>query len=536
MTSDPDRLPTHAHPSRRAALRGALGLALATVATRLPADEASGARAGADPLAAWEAFDFDVLTDRMRLAATRDHAPRPGLGAPWNDLDYDEYRRLAFDTDRARWAGPKSDWQLHAYAPGWLFGEAVEIHEVVDGRARPLRFGFEDFRVNGAALAERLADEAFPGIAGFRLNTPLNAPGRFDEVVSFLGASYFRALGQGNVYGLSARGLAVNTAIGGEEEFPAFTAFWLNRPGPGDDAVTFCAALESPSVTGAFRFALRPGATTEIDVEARLFPRRDVGQLGIAPLTSMYLFGPGDRGRFDDFRPAVHDSDTLVVSSAAGDVARPLANPPRLGNSYIGTRSPRTFGLAQRGRRFEDFLDAEALYERRPSLMVEPLGDWGRGAVRLIEIPSDLEVNDNIVAFWVPDAPARAGDALRFAYRMHWGATPPGALPQTAHVLRSLAGKGGVSGVDEDNGHRKFVIDFSGGDLAEPFDGEGIIPRVTASGGTVGETVLSRIDPSGVWRLVIEVAAPEGAVVELRADLAHGDAPLTETWLYQWQT
>ena len=509
-------------------LQGSVALALATVAA--PAAAQTEAPAGG------EAFSFETLVERMRQSAAQPYEPRPEVGAPWNDLDYDDYRRLSFDTERARWSGPRSDWQLHAYAPGWLFRETVAIHEVVDGRARRIDFGADDFRVFGEALEERLAQEAFPGISGFRLNTPLNDPDRFDEVVSFLGASYFRALGQGNVYGLSARGLAVNTATGADEEFPAFTAFWLDRPAPGAAEITFCAALESPSVCGAYRFVLRPGETTEIDVDARIFMRRDVVQLGIAPLTSMFLFGPSDKGRFDDFRPAVHDSDTLILSSDDAELARPLANPLRLGNSYIGARTPRRFGLVQRSHDFASFLDAEARYERRPSMVVEPLDDWGRGTVRLIEIPSDLEINDNIVAFWVPDAPARAGDALRFAYRTHWGLRPPGMVPSGAHVLRSLAGKGGVSGVRGDNGHRKFVIDFAGGRLGEPLDPQEIVPRVVAIGGDVGESVLSRIDPSGIWRLVIEVAAAEGSVVELRADLALDDAPLTETWLYQWQT
>ncbi|SHJ20930.1 glucan biosynthesis protein [Wenxinia saemankumensis] len=495
---------------------------------------AQEAAAGAQDAPAGTPFSFDILTGRMR-EQSRSAYRAPELPEGFlQDLDYDDYRHIQFDPRRARWAGDGAPFQLHAYHLGWLFEEPVEIHEVVDGSARRLGFTTADFEYRGAFAEAVPQDADLPGIAGFRLNAPLNDPARYDEVVSFLGASYFRALGRDNVYGLSARGLAINTAMGGDEEFPRFSAFWVERPADGADRAVFYASLESPSVTGAYRFVLRPGETSVIQVTARLFFRETVDQIGVAPLTSMFLFGPADQGAFDDYRLAVHDSEVLQLETDGGTFVRPLANPPRLANSYLGAVDPRGFGLYQRSRAFGDYLDAGAHYERRPSLRVEPMGDWGPGAVRLIELPSDLEANDNIVAFWVPEAGAAAGDEREYSYRLHWGMAPDPELSQTARIVRTLAGHGGVAGVDPLLDRRKFVIDFEGGPLAELDLESGVEARVSASGGEILETALTPVEGTGLWRLVIEARGDDGAIVELRAALHLDEAPLTEIWLCQW--
>ncbi|MGZ9811651.1 glucan biosynthesis protein [Pseudoroseicyclus sp. H15] len=486
--------------------------------------------------AAGEAFSFDILTDRMRTksrsAYRAPEIPDPGLG----ELDYDSYRLIQFDPAQARWKGEDAPFELHAYHLGWLFAEPVELYEVTDGSARPITFTYADFQYRGD-LAEAVPEDAtqpLPGVAGFRINAPFNTPGHYDELVSFLGASYFRALGKDNVFGISARGLAINTAMGRDEEFPRFSAFWVERPADNADRVVIYASLDSPSVTGAYRFVLRPGETTQMEVTARLFFREAVDQIGVAPLTSMYLFGPGDEGEFDDFRAAVHDSEVLLLETDAEDFLRPLNNPPHLANSFIGAYNPRGFGLYQRQRDFGDYLDSGAFYERRPSLRVEPIGDWGQGFVRLIELPSTLEANDNIVAFWVPEAGAAAGDEREFAYRLHWGMEPGPDRSQTAQIVRTLSGHGGFAGVEPLTDRRKFVIDFEGGRLAELDGGSGVEADVTAGGGQILESALFPVRGTGLWRLVIEVQGPEGGIVELRAALTLDDEPLSETWLYQW--
>lgn len=482
-------------------------------------------------------FSFDWLTEEMRIAALGPAKPAETISGFLADFDYDDYQRVRFRRERNRWADTEGlPFYLNAFHLGWLFNEPVHMYEVIDATARPMTFSTRDFDYSDVKTVIP-EDFDMPGVAGFRLMTPLNRADHYDELAAFLGASYFRALGRHTLYGLSARGLAVNTGLSGGEEFPRFTDFWIERPTDSAEAVVVHAALRSKSVTGAYRFVLHPGETTVIDVTARLFMREDVQQLGIAPLTSMFLFGAADRGNFDDFRPAVHDSDHLVLNTRGGDTfVRPLVNPARLGNSYLNAQGPVSFGLVQRERDFENYLDAQAHYERRPSLMVEPIGDWGAGSVRLLEIPSDLEGNDNIVAYWVPQAPARKGDSFEVSYRLHWGLAPAGdRAPDRAHVIRTRTGKGGVAGVKGTTNRKKFVIDFEGGRLTGLGPEAEITPKVTVMRGELAQAILSRIDGTDSWRLVIE-AVPEGGdtSMELQAALVGYGRTLSETWLYQW--
>ncbi len=479
-------------------------------------------------------FDFDILTAEMRARAKKAPAAPEQAELPLGPLGYDDYRLIAFKAERARWRGAETPFRLHAFHMGWLFEEPVRLYDLREGMARPMRFGTQDFDYRG-----RLSDKAgemadLPGVAGFRLNAPLNRPDREDEMVAFLGASYFRALGRDSRYGLSARGVAIDTATSRAEEFPRFTRFWLET---GERAVTIYAALEGETLTGAYRLVVTPGRETEINVTARLFFRRAPEQLGIAPLTSMFLFSEKNRAAFDDYRPAVHDSDGLRIERRDGDVIwRPLNNPPRLASSYFGEESPRAFGLYQRDRAFEAYQDSGARYDRRPSLRVEPTGDWGRGAVRLVEIPTDLEANDNIVAFWVPEGKISAGDEREFSYRLLWGDLPLDPASEIAHVAETRAGAGGVSGVESTAGTRKFVIDLKGGAL-ERLSGDAEVElKAEAHGGEITSRTLERIEASGQWRAVLDVSAAPNATVELTAHVAGYGRKLSESWLYQWIT
>lgn len=480
-------------------------------------------------------FSYDLLAQEMKARAAKPHEERTLTNSPLTKLTYDDYQRIQFNSDKARWQGKDEMFRLEAFYLGWLYKSPVELYQVVDGKATPLVFNNEDFHFYKPISAKIPETGPLPGVAGFRLNTPLNRPDKFDEVVSFLGASYFRALGRGNVYGLSARGLSVNTAIAGSEEFPVFTDFYLEKPAAGAETVTLYAALESPSLTGAYRFIIRPGDATTMEITVQLFLRADIQQLGIAPLTSMYLFGGNDPGSFSDFRPEVHDSDGLLIDDG-GDLRywRPLNNPPDLATSYFAAENPRVFGLMQRDRNWSDYLDAQALYNLRPSLKVEPLGDWGKGAVRLVEIPSESEANDNIVAFWIPNAPAKAGDALTFAYRLSWGMLPLPADEGLAHVRRTRTGFGGVAAGKPQTNIRKFVVDFEGGLLGNlPSDGD-VKLRLSVAKGKVEQQTLSKIEGTKTWRLVVDVSAPKGNVIELSAVVVGYGRTLTETWLYQW--
>lgn len=517
--------------SRRALLAGVGGLALLHCSTSLTMAQTAA------PAVASLPFDFDRLTAEMRAMAATDAVPPTPASGFFLDFGYDDYQAVQFNPKQARWAGSDAGFQLHAFHLGWLFTEPVALFEVEGGLARPMGFSTDDFRYGDRVKDRVPLHDPLPGVAGFRLNAPLNRADLFDEVVAFLGASYFRAVGRGNGYGLSARGIALNTATGTPEEFPRFSRFWIEQPVPFARTVTVCAALESASCTGAYRFVITPGTDTVMEVTARLFFRTEVGQMGIAPLTSMFLFSEKNRAHFDDFRPNVHDSDGLVIHRRDGDrIWRPLNNPARLSESWFAEVSPLAFGLMQRDRDFANYQDAVAHYERRPSLLVEPLGDWGRGAVRLVEIPTDLEVNDNIVALWVPEAQPSPGEMQEFAYRLHWGALPVDPMADTAFVLETRAGAGGVSGVANTDGARKFVVDFAGGMLASLPPDAKIEPVARASGGTISVLTLSKIDGQDIWRLVIDVLPEAGATVELSAYVAGYGRKLTETWANQWVT
>ena len=500
-----------------------------------PAAFAQDAAAPEQTAPAGEAFSFDLLSERMQQASQSDPASPAQVQGFLADLGYDAYQRIRFSKDHARWSDDEAArFRLHAFHLGWLFKEPIRMHEIVDGQALPMGFGVEDFDYSSYE-GDVPQDLDMPGVAGFRLHNQLNRADTWDELVAFLGASYFRALGRDNVYGLSARGLAINTGLSDGEEFPRFTEFWLERPQPGSDHMTLYAALESNSVTGAYRFVITPGETTTMDVTARLYMRNDVAQLGISPLTSMFLFDGADPGAFYDYRSSVHDSSALVMNVGETTFYRPLKNPSRLASSYLGAENPTSFGLVQREREFDQYLDAQAHYEKRPSLMVQPLGNWGKGTVRLLEIPSELEANDNIVAYWVPEDPARAGDALEFSYRLHWGMTPPGdRSEELGQVVRTRSGEGGVSGVEKETDARKFVVDFSGGLLRNLSPDAEVVPEITVQQGAVTQTSLSRISGTDIWRLVMDVEGEPRTAVELRASLKGYGRTLTETWLYQW--
>jgi periplasmic glucans biosynthesis protein len=524
--------------SRRAVMAGLGGLAILHCSTTLAGPAmAQSAPAVVEPVAASLPFDFDLMTEEARTLSQSPTVPAAKASGFFTDFNYDDYQAIQFNPERAHWAGPEAGFHLHAFHLGWLFAEPVLMYEVEAGTAQPITFSTDDFLYYDRVKDRVPAHEPLPGVAGFRLNVPLNRADMFDEVVAFLGASYFRALGRGNGYGLSARGLAINTGMGKPEEFPRFTRFWIEKPVPFAREITVYAMMESASCTGAYRFVIRPGTVTEMDVTARLFFRNDVDQIGIAPLTSMFLFSEKNRGDFDDFRPNVHDSDGLVIHRHDGDhIWRPLNNPVRLSESFLVEDSPKAFGLMQRDRDFANYQDAASHYERRPSLLVEPLTDWGRGAVRLVEIPSRQEVNDNIVAFWVPEAKPVVGQMTEFAYRLNWGALPVDPTADIAYVKETRAGVGGVSGVENTDGSRKFVIDFTGGMLMALPDGADVTPVVTVSNGSIAVQTLSKIESENTWRLVLDVIPVPGTTMELSAHVAGYGRKLTENWLYQWVT
>lgn len=470
-----------------------------------------------------EPFDRAVLEARAADLARRRHVlpPRPEA-LDRERLTYDQYRAIRFKRDASIWAREDRTFAVDLFYPGFIFDTPVNVNLVVGNVARRVLFTNDVFEYGPEVPV--IEDRAGLGYSGFRVRAPINKPDYRDEFLVFQGASYFRAVGRDQVYGLSARGLAVRTASPQGEEFPTFTDFWIERPAPGAEQIVIHALLQSPSVVGAYTFTARAGEETVIDVEVALFPRVDLAAVGIAPLTSMFLFDATNRARFDDYRNAVHDSDGLQILNGRKErLWRPIANPRNLQVSSFMDDSPKGFGLVQRKRRFAEFEDAEAQYDRRPSAWVEPRGKWGRGHVELVEIPSDREINDNIVAYWQPGKPLAAGRRAAFSYRLRFTAEP-----LDASVARVVATRIGQALQSEDQ--RSFVIDFQGTGPVPP----DLKLRASSSAGEILAPRGQVVAQSGVYRVSFEFDPGRAALAEMRVDVLSKGRPWGETWLYRW--
>lgn len=473
------------------------------------------------------AFDFDDVAERARSQALRPYqsASRPPP-AELAALTYDQYRDIRFRPDHALWRQEQLPFELMFFHLGKFQTEAVSINEVTPGDVRHVRYKRADFDYGKNKLSPQTWGDM--GFAGLRAHYALTGGKYKDELVAFLGASYFRALGAGQRYGLSARGLAIDTAGGQGEEFPRFTEFWIVRPAVDARKLIIYALLDSPRVSGAYQFDINPGIETAMDVRSRIFLRAPVATLGIAPLTSMFAFGENQPHRVD-FRPEVHDSDGLMVATGDGEwIWRPLLNPNQTLTTSFSMRALRGFGLMQRDRNFSSFEDGEARYELRPSAWIEPVGSWGPGRVELMQFHTPDETNDNIVAYWVPEQPPAVGQPLDIAYRLHWqGAQqmrPPGAW-----VTQTRSGRGFAElGKDE----QQFVVDFTGPSLAALPGDTNVKAVVTASAnGQVIESNAYRVEATGAWRMTVRVKQLQPAQpTELRGFLQSETNALTETW------
>ncbi|MEO8367246.1 MAG: glucan biosynthesis protein [Pseudoxanthomonas sp.] len=474
-----------------------------------------------------DAFDADTVPALARqLAAAPYRKPAAEL-PPWlRDIGYDAYRDIRFNPARALWREQGLPFRAQFFHPGFLFKDRVQVFNVAGGLASEVLYSPDLFSFPAGTVPGRAANDL--GFAGFRLHGRLNRPDYFDEICAFLGASYFRAVAKGQNYGLSARGLALNTLQPQGEEFPVFRSFWLETPAADADALVVHALMDSPSVAGAFRFRIQPGIETVFDVQARLYPRVELAHAGIAALTSMYSFGASDRVGVDDYRPAVHDSDGLALWTGSGEqIWRPLQNPSTVQDSGFEDSNPRGFGLMQRQRDFADYADDEAHYERRPSLWVEPVGDWGKGSVQLIELPTADEYHDNIVAFWRPAAPLAAGTEHRFDYRLHW-CNAHAWNPAIARVADTRIGAVPKTGA------RRVVIDFQGDALNGVRPDPGIHADVWSNTGKVLNVVAHPLAATGGWRIGFELEPDGASAIELHARLLQGTQLLSETWLYRW--
>ncbi|HEY1613866.1 MAG TPA: glucan biosynthesis protein [Rhizomicrobium sp.] len=474
-------------------------------------------------------FSFAWLRQRAHSAAISAYvsppAPQPDLV---DTIDFDASQKIRFRADCALWKGTSATYPLRFFHLNKFVPNPVRLHAVEGRKAREILYSPRCFDYNGLSLAQKLQPDL--GYAGFRV---MDGQKVETDWLAFQGASYFRTSGQDNQYGASARGIAVNTALSTVEEFPRFSEFWIAES-PGTP-LTIYALLEGPSLTGAYKFEAVRGNGVVMDVHAELFIRTDVTRLGIAPLTSMYWYGENERTHAVDWRPEIHDSDGLALWTGGGErIWRPLIDPPRVQtNSFVDT-NPKGFGLMQRDRKFENYEDDGAFYNRRPGIWVEPRGNWGAGAVQLVEIPTDDEIHDNIVAYWQPSAPIKAGDQPVFDYRLYWQDSEPHPPHDIAEVVTTRIGRGGIPGRPSPKGQWKFVIDFQGGTLDAMPARYDVSPIVTLSRGKAENRYVIRVVGTNTWRAFFDVNVTGRDPLDLRCYLKLGDKTLSETWLYQF--
>ena len=478
-------------------------------------------------------FSIENVADLARKLAAKPFSPPPPIPEFLRQISYDDYRDIRFDTEQSLWKDTGSNFQVQFIHPGLYYTHSVAINIIDAQGIEELAFSPKLFSYGRNKFTDKIPADL--GFAGFRLAYPLNKKNEYNHVIVFAGASYFRAVAKDQVFGLSARGLAIDTGLPSGEEFPTFREFWLERPALQTRAMKVYALLDSQSLAGAYEFVVRPGERTIVEVRARLFERKRVKELGIAPLTSMFLFGEEKPRPPGEWRPEVHDSDGLLMASSTGEwIWRPLVNPAKLQVNYFELDNPRGFGLLQRDRRFLSYEDLETRHELRPNAWVTPAGNWGKGQVKLVEIPSPKEINDNIVAYWIPGNLPAPGQPFEISYRIHF---------QSADPLDAASGRVTATrlGAGDKEELKRFVLDFEGGKL-KSFPANAAI-RAAISAGKDGQLVqqnISKNSVTGGWRLAFQVKAPKDKPLHLRAFLYHEKDnlikdTLTETWSYLLQ-
>ncbi|GGF53214.1 glucan biosynthesis protein D [Paracoccus acridae] len=509
------------HLSRRHILQAALGSGAFFLLPHLAL--AQGAAGGSQP------FSLDWLRDMARDMAQRPHAPEE-IADPeiLDQVDYDSHNQVRFRPERSLWRGQGDTSPVQAFFPGMYFRNPVRIFTVEDGMATEVPFSLDLFDIPEGNPARQLTRTK--GFAGFRVQ---DARTEIDWM-AFLGASYWRTSGYSGQFGLSARGLAIDTAIpDGPEEFPLFTRFWL-EPAENGDLTTY-ALLDSPRATGAYRIESRRGDGVAQDITATVFLRDAVDRLGIAPLTSMFWFGKNTPHVSPDWRPEVHDSDGLEILAGNGErIWRPLNNPPGTMVNSFAAPGVKGFGLMQRERDFAQYQDDGVFYDRRASAWITPKGDWGDGSVVLTELRTDDEIHDNIVAFWQPAAPTARGQSHDFAYRLDWVRDNP-ATSAIAHFTASRLGAGGVPGQPRPKGVVKVVCDFKGPNLAGLSRDDGLSIAVSTAQAQVSNTAVYPVVGTDHWRALFDLsfADTSDAPIDLRAYVDHKGTAMTETLILQ---
>jgi len=496
---------------RRDFLKLAAGAALpapALLSTSATAQTQNGVEAAAALLATGP-FDPSKVIDLAR-AMSKQPMRRTPIELPENlqNLTYEQYAQIRRLPDSNIWANAQTGYAIEPLHRGFIFTAPMQI-----------------FGKNTAPTEKRDL-----GFAGFRILQTGSDGTR--EAAIFYSAGFYQTIARGQIPGVAARGLSIRTSETKAEEFPNFVATWIERPVLAANLITVHAILDSESIVGAYRFTIRPGEMTIIDTECTIFPRVAVDHYGLATMQGTYLYGPIDRRRGDDVRPGVYDISGLSMLSGKGEwIWRPASNRQTLQVSAFVDENPRGFGLLQRDRDFDAFMDDDQHWERRPSLWIEPIGDWGPGFVTLLEIPAEAQTNQNIVAYWRSRNSLAPGAEPSFAYRQYWCWTPP-ERPPFAIAVRSRSGRS--PGTPANARRRRFQIEFTGDILGDEKASPNVTPQATAATGSIVAVrqVLARDEKAS--RVTLDVDAGNEQACELRLLLESNGKPVSETWLFRW--
>lgn len=479
-----------------------------------------------------DAVRSTVVAKAESLSREKYQAP-PKIPGFLQNLSYDQYQGIRFKPQNSLWQEADSKFKVMLVPPGLFYTHPVQINVVSDGESEPLPFDKSSFDYPSGELEQQIPADL--GYAGFKVTFPLKGEDLQNQFLVFAGASYYRAVSRDTNFGLSGRGLAINTGLPGGEEFPAFIEYWLETPKAGASSFTFHALLDGPSMTGAYQYTVTPGDQTTVEVKSVIFPRKNVELLGIAPLTSMFYYGENTLKPHGEWRPEVHDSDGLLIHDGASDewLWRPLLNPASLTTDYFATDNVRGFGLMQRDVSFTQYMDKEARYDTRPSAWVEPVGDWGKGNVVLVQLPTKGETNDNIVAFWQPAQEAAPSEPLHLSYTATFGDQHIPAEP-LARTMATHLGDGSRVGGGNQPGAVRVIVDFAGGALDDLSPDAPVVASVTGlEDGEIISHFVEYVEPLNQWRLSILARPADEKPLTLRGFLSLENEPVTETWTYQ---
>lgn len=467
------------------------------------------------------AFSWKALVaqaGQLAKAPHRDAPPLPGA----DKVDYDALHKAQFRPERGLWNDVAGDLAIRFFPVHAHANQPVSISVVENGRAKPIAFDSTMFDMPQNSPVAALG--ANGGFAGFRV---MNAARDADWLV-FMGASYFRAAGAQKQYGLSARAVTVNTGVG-PEEFPRFTSFWLERSGSNE--LTVYALLDGLSITGAYRFVNnRDAGGVHQVIDAALFPRRKIAELGLMPMTSMFWYDQAHRQLATDWRPEIHDSDGLLIRPASGSaIFRALANPKARRTTPFAQGSPAGFGLLQRDRDFDHYQDDGVFYERRPSLWASPVKPLGNGEVRLYEFPTDSEYTDNVAAYWTPSDPIQTGKRIDLSYRLDWQNEEPAASSPVAKATSFWRGKSDTPGGGD--GAIRLVVDF-----AELSQKTGLsVAASVAPARLLKQAAYPVLAKTGTWRAVLDIAPAGPEPIPVQLSLMDGSAMVSEQYRYLLQ-